>query len=41
LSKDFNNYSSEVFAPIFKSELETYLEEKKLPPVENLDVLNY
>lgn len=41
LSKDFDNYSSEVFAPISKSELETYLEEKKLPRVENMDVLNY
>ena len=41
LSKDFDNYSSKVFAPVFKTELETYLEEKKLPRVENMDVLNY
>jgi len=30
-----------VFAPLSKTELETYLEEKKLPRVEEMDVLNY
>ena len=40
-SKDFDNYSSEVFAPLSKTELETYLDEKKLPRVDDMDVLNY
>jgi len=39
--KDFDNYSNEVFAPLSKTELETYLEEKKLPRVDDMDVLNY
>jgi len=30
-----------VFAPLSKTELETYLEEKKLPRVDDMDVLNY